>query len=93
MAIFPVDEVAPDGARDFSTKMISLFPELNDPGGCKAIGIWAFAAMRCVDYLVSDQAIDHKRIAVIGHSRGGKTALWTGITAPRIARVSDNDAG
>lgn len=41
------------------------------------IGIWAYAASRIMDYLYTLDEIDKKRIAICGHSRLGKTALWT----------------
>jgi len=33
---------------------------------------------RCVDYLVTDADLDAQRIAAVGHSRNGKTALLAG---------------
>jgi hypothetical protein len=57
------------------------------------IMLWAWATMRCVDYLSSASEIDAKRIAVIGHSRLGKTALLAGAFDDRIALVIPNQAG
>jgi dienelactone hydrolase len=37
--------------------------------------------------------IDAKRVAVIGHSRGGKTALWAAVTDPRFAMACVNGSG
>jgi hypothetical protein len=54
---------------------------------------WAWGVHRAVDYLVTDKLIDPKRIAVVGHSRLGKTALLAGAFDERIAVVIPNQAG
>jgi hypothetical protein len=54
---------------------------------------WAWGIHRAVDYLTTDKNIDPKRIAVVGHSRLGKTALLAGAFDDRIAVVIPNQAG
>jgi hypothetical protein len=57
------------------------------------IAAWAWGVQRAVDYLVTDKDIDKKRIAVVGHSRLGKTALLAGAFDERIALVIPHQAG
>jgi hypothetical protein len=54
---------------------------------------WAWGVHRAVDYLATDKGIDPKRLAVVGHSRLGKTALLAGAFDERIAVVIPHQAG
>ena len=57
------------------------------------IAAWAWGFHRAVDYLVTDPAIDGKRILALGHSRNGKTALLAGAFDERIAGAIPHQAG
>lgn len=57
------------------------------------IAIWAWAAMRVMDYACALDCIDLDNVAVVGHSRLGKTALVAGGFDERFKYVISNDSG
>ena len=92
-ATFHCGDIQPD--RPFVREgMRATLPENSeDPAETATIMWWAWGIHRAIDYLVTDKAIDPERIATVGHSRLGKTALLAGAFDDRVALTIANQAG
>jgi hypothetical protein len=94
MAAFLNSDVDPDRHDGFQNGIHSILDEgPRGPDAWGTIAAWAWGASRVLDYLETVPEINSQQVAVIGHSRGGKTALWCGAEDQRFAIAVSNDAG
>jgi hypothetical protein len=93
-AAFSNSDVDPDNFDDFKNGIHGLLDRgVRPPDAWGTISAWAWGASRCMDYLETDKDINKKKVAVVGHSRGGKTALWAGAQDLRFSMVISNESG
>jgi hypothetical protein len=94
MAAFLNADVDPDRHDGFQNGIHGLLDDApRPPDAWGTIAAWAWGASRVLDYLQTVPEINPREVAVIGHSRGGKTALWAAAEDQRFAIAVSNDSG
>ena len=78
---------------DFTNDVYACFAGRRTDRSWGMISVWAWGASRILDWIETEPLLDAKRVAVVGHSRCGKTALWCGATDTRVALVCANNSG
>ena len=93
---FSREDVSPDKNTGFTESPHAVFtpnPEERTAASWGTIAAWAWGASRVMDWIETEPLLDARHVAMVGHSRCGKTALWCGANDARIALVISNNSG
>ncbi|WP_220498034.1 glucuronyl esterase domain-containing protein [Rhodopirellula sp. JC639] len=94
-ASFHTSHVDPDKKDGYADGIRAFFAGGDPPSDTawRSLSAWGWAASRVLDHLETIDSIDAARVAVSGHSRGGKTSLWAACEDERFAIAYSNNSG
>jgi hypothetical protein len=93
-AAFSNADIDPDNFDEFKNGIHALLDKGTRPDDAwGTLAAWGWGASRCMDYFVTDKDIAKDKVALVGHSRGGKTVLWAGAEDQRFAMIVANESG
>ena len=85
-------DIVPDQPA-LAAERLAQFAQESDGDAPATIACWAWGFSRMIDHLVTEPELDPARIAVVGHSRNGKTALLAAAMDERIALAIPSQSG
>ena len=90
-------DIFPDHKDGRSESAAALFSDYQEtslaPDAWQALGVWAWGSSRIADWVEQQAWADKDKLAIIGHSRQGKAALWAGAQDERFKVVISNNSG
>ena len=90
-------DIQPDRLNTFTQGVIgrTLAPGQEQPAPDEwgTISAWSWGVSRMIDYLETDGSVNARQVALFGHSRLGKTALWATAKDERIAAAFSSCSG
>ena len=93
VATFHESDVDPD-KPDFTDGVHAVFPtQVAEEIRWGTIAAWSWGLRRAIDYLQENPKIDNNRIVIFGHSRRGKTSLFTAALDERVNLVVSHQSG
>ena len=94
LATFHYNDVSLDHRDRWRTDgLAAMYPRKEDGADWGQCGMWAWAASRVLDYVLTLGEVDGSRVFIAGHSRLGKTALWCAAQDERFAGAGVNNSG
>ena len=86
--------VVPDNIEAMNAELPKLlFGDHRSDTDAGAISLWAWAASRVLDWALTFDEIQKNKVAVVGQSRLGKTALFAAAMDERFAMAHSNESG
>jgi hypothetical protein len=90
------EDIDPDYDDGFKNGVHALYPDIEakrDGSTWGSLAAWAWGLRVGMDYLEQEAWCDARRVALHGHSRLGKAAVWAGAQDERFSVVISNDSG